>query len=153
MKKPSPTINWLRVAVGSSIVLAIGGGAWLAVVAVNNVVKLPPDVYASDWTAIFVIEHLRSSGNSWPTKWSDLKDEFDRMAKPSHYAWTFSELQKRVNLRFDVTAEMVRDAEPQLEVFRLTSGRTVSYDGDPNDLIRHYLRTGQGGMESLRTAN
>lgn len=133
-----------------AVVLALIGGVAIAVMSLKSLADLPSDAYASDWTAIFVIEHLKASDNKWPAGWDDLQDEFDRMAEPTHYAWTFRELQERVDLRFDVTAEEVRNADPPLIVFRLTSGRTISYDGDPNVLIRGYLRTGKGGMESLR---
>ena len=108
------------------------------------------DAYASDWTAIFIIEHLKATENHWPTSWVDLQDEFDRMAEPSHYAWSFAELQERVNLRFDLTSDQVRDADPPVEAIRLTSGRRVSFDGNPNVNVREYLRTGKGGMKSLR---
>lgn len=100
-----------------------------------------PDAYASDWTSIFVIEHLRTSG-AWPDGWSDLHDEYDRLANASHYAWTFDELQSRVWFDFDADMQEVREAEPPKTVFRLTSGRRVSFNGDPNLLIREYLRTG-----------
>lgn len=111
------------------------------------------DAYASDWTAIFIIEHLKASENNWPANWADLQDEFDRMAEPSHYAWSFAELQERVNLRFDLTADQVHDADPPIEAIRLTSGRQISFDGNPNVNVREYLRTGKGGMESLRRKN
>lgn len=100
-----------------------------------------PDAYASDWTSTFLIDHLRTSG-SWPTGWDDLRDEYDGLANASHYAWTFEELQARVWLDFDVDLAEIRDAEPAKTVFRLTSGRRVSFNGDPNVLIREYLRTG-----------
>lgn len=100
------------------------------------------DAYASDWTATFVIEHLRTSGD-WPGGWDDLRDEYDRLAPASHYAWTFDELQTRVWFDWDADPEAVRDADPPKEIFRLTSGRQVSFNGDPNELIRNYLRTGE----------
>ena len=142
----------LQVVIFALTTLALIAGAVFVIVTLKSLVGVPQDAYASDWTAIFVIEHLKSSSNLWPTSWEELKDEFDRMAEPTHYAWTFKELQERVEFRFDVTADQVRDSDPPLVVFRLTSGRHVSYGGDPNLLIREYLRTGQGGMESLRTS-
>ncbi len=130
--------------------LVAGSVIAFSVIQVRSLVGLPSDAYASDWCAIFVIEHLKSTENRWPTGWDELRDEFDRMAEPSHYAWTFQELQDRVDLDFDVTADHVREADPPLTVFELSSGRKVSYNGDPNKLIRHYLRTGEGGMKSIR---
>jgi hypothetical protein len=135
------------------VVLAVIGSAVFAVLTVftlRSVVALPSDAYAADWTAVFVIEHLKSSDNLWPGSWDDLHDEFDRMAEPTHYAWTFDELQQRVDLRFDVTAQQVQNADPPLVVFQLTSGRMVSYNGDSNLLIRDYLKAGLGGMDSIR---
>lgn len=101
----------------------------------------PQDAYATDWTSIFVIDHIRTSGE-WPSRWEDLRDEFDRLAPESHYAWTFEELQGRVWIDFDVDLDDVRDADPPIHLFELTSGRQLSYNGDPNLLIRDYLRTG-----------
>ena len=102
----------------------------------------PKDAYASDWTSIFVIDHIRTSGE-WPTGWEDLRDEFDRLADLNHYAWTFDELQELVWFDWDAVLNDVRDASPPLQVFRLTSGRHLSYNGDPNLLIREYVRTGK----------
>ncbi|MBL8813124.1 MAG: hypothetical protein JNM43_23350 [Planctomycetaceae bacterium] len=99
------------------------------------------DAYASDWTSIFVIEHLRTSGD-WPRSWDDLRDEYDRLAPASHYAWTFDELQTRVWFDWKADCDEVRKADPPQKVFRLTNGRQISFNGDPNDLIREYLRTG-----------
>lgn len=101
-----------------------------------------PDAYASDWTSTFVIDHLRTSGD-WPSGWDDLRDEYDRLAPASHYAWTFDELQTRVWFDWNADPDAVRTADPPQKVFRLTSGRRVSFNGDPNKLIRDYLRTGE----------
>jgi hypothetical protein len=145
-------MKYLRIAIVTVLVLALLGGGLFVVCSIMSLRDFS-DAYASDWTATFVIEHLKSTDNSWPISWDELRDEFDRMAEPTHYAWTFSELQDRVDFRFDVTAEQVRDSDPPLVVFRLTSGMTVSFNGDPNLLIRDHLRTGQGGMASLRTSD
>lgn len=133
-----------------SLLVAMVCGIAFAWIRFLELVTIPSDAYASDWTAVFVIEHLKSSDDSWPTDWEDLRDEFDRLAEPSQYAWTFNELQDRVDLRFDVTAEQVRDSKTRLAVFALTSGREVWYNGDPNKLIKHYLLTGEGGAKSIR---
>ena len=102
----------------------------------------PKDAYATDWTSIFVIEHIRTSGE-WPSGWSDLRDEFERLAPASHYAWTFDELQDLVWFDFDAKIDDVRDADAPMHIFGLTSGRRLSHNGDPNKLIRDYLRTGE----------
>lgn len=133
------TKAWLLLGIAASLLLAMAV-AWFAIRSTLESYHALPDAYASDWTAIFVIDHLRTSDGAWPKDWSDLKDEFDRMAEPNHYAWTFEELQQRVDIRFDVDPQELRDADPPLEVIRLTSGRRVSFDGDPNLLIRDYLR-------------
>ena len=100
------------------------------------------DAYASDWTSAFVIEHLRTTGE-WPSDWNDLRDEFDEFGRNHSYAWSFEELQERVWLDWDAELDAVRDADPALVVFRLRSGRTVSFNGDPNQLIQDFLRTGE----------
>lgn len=117
----------------------IGGALYLigSIVALGDL----PDAYASDWTAVFVIEHLKSSDGTWPASWEELRDEFDRLAAPEHYAWSFEALQERVDLRFDVTAAEVRDSEPPLVVLRLKSGKQVRFGDDPNLKIRECLRT------------
>ena len=101
----------------------------------------PKDAYATDWTSIFVIDHIRTTGE-WPTGWNDLHDEFDTLAPASHYAWTFDELQELVWFDFSANIDRVRDSDPPVHVFHLTSGRKLSYNGDPNVLIRDYLQTG-----------
>lgn len=132
------------------VILAMTVGVVYAAFVFKSVVELPQDAYASDWTAAFIIEHLKATENTWPKSWLDLQDEFDRMADPSHYAWSFAELQERIQVRFDLTSDQVRDADPPIQAIRLTSGRGVSYGGDPNVDVRECLRTGKGGMESLR---
>ena len=66
--------------------------------------------YAVQWTSSFIIEHLKNSDNQWPTEWEDLRDEFDTMAEPSHYAWSFDELQTLVDVRWDITLPDDMDA-------------------------------------------
>lgn len=107
--------------------------------AVRSTGELVRDAYASDWTTEFVIAHLRENENRWPTEWDDLKDEFDTLAEPGHYAWTFAELQERVWLDWDANPRQIAISDPPLTVFRLTSGRQASYGGDPNERIRDYL--------------
>ena len=118
------------------------GLLWILVAKAWWVVGIPSDAYAADWMSIFVIEHLKESGGEWPQGWHDLRDEYERLEDPSHYAWTFEELQERVVFRFDVTSDEVRNAEPMMRVFELSSGRQVSYDGDPNERIRDFLLSG-----------
>ena len=98
-----------------------------------------PDAYASDWMAVFVIEHLKSTDGQWPRSWEDLRDEYDTMAEPSHYAWTFAELQDRVVFDWNANVDQVAIADPPLDVFQLTSGQEVSFGGNPDVLIRDYL--------------
>ncbi len=73
--------------------VGILSGIIYAVQATGQIVR---DAYASDWTTEFVIAHLRANDNRWPTGWHDLKDEFDTLAAPQQYAWTFIELKDRV---------------------------------------------------------
>jgi hypothetical protein len=140
----------LRRCVFVIVTCAFIAGVISGAIAMYGLRGLPQDAYASDWTAIFIIEHLKATEGTWPRNWADLQDEFDRMAEPSHYAWSFDELQQRVNVQFHLTSQQVRDADPPVEAIRLTSGRHVSYDGDPNVNVREYLRTTRGGTESIR---
>lgn len=128
----------ISTVVGLVLVIAMCG---LASPWVKRWFPSPSDAYASDWTAIFVIDHIRTTG-SWPEGWDDLRDEYERLADASHYAWTFDQLQERVWFKWDTNIAEVRDSEPPMQVFRLTSGHQISYNGDPNVLIRDYLRTG-----------
>tara|TARA_R110002049_G_scaffold309173_1_gene517917 strand:+ start:1829 stop:2347 length:519 start_codon:yes stop_codon:yes gene_type:complete len=124
--------------VGLALVIAMCG---FAAPFIKRCFPSPSDAYATDWTSIFVIDHIRTTGN-WPESWGDLRDEYDRLADASHYAWTFDQLQERVWFNWDTSIADVRDSEPPMQVFRLTSGRRISYNGDPNILICDYLRTG-----------
>ena len=129
------------IIVTAVIALFIGGVSY-AFPFLKRCFPSPSDAYATDWTSIFVIEHIRTTGK-WPTAWDDLRDEYDRLAPQSHYAWTFEELQERVWFDFDADIHDVRDANPPRHIFELTSGRHLSYNGDPNELIRDFLRTGK----------
>ncbi|TWT76173.1 hypothetical protein [Neorhodopirellula pilleata] len=121
-------------------VLVFAAGAWVVRFA-EEVVGIPREAYASDWTAIFIIDHLRTSGD-WPTGWHDLRDEYDRLAVPQHYAWTFDELQTLIDVNWDSSIDAIRESEVPLDNVQLTSGRQVSYNGDPDVLIHDAVRTG-----------
>ena len=108
----------------------------------KTVLDIPREAYASDWTAVLIIDHIRSSGE-WPTGWHDLRDEHDRLAVPEHYAWTFQELQSLVEVDWNVRISDIQDASKPMDHVRLTSGRQVSYAGDPDKLIYDYLQTGE----------
>ncbi len=108
----------------------------------KDVIGLPREAYASDWTGVFIIEHIRTTGQ-WPTGWHDLQDEFDRLAVPEHYAWTFEELQSIIQVDWDVSVSDIQDSDVPLDHVRLTSGRQVSYGGDPDKLIYDYIQTGE----------
>ncbi|QEF98094.1 hypothetical protein Mal15_21410 [Stieleria maiorica] len=108
----------------------------------KQVIGIPREAYASDWTAVFIIDHIRTSGE-WPTGWHDLRDEYDRLAVPQHYAWTFEELQSLITVDWDVDISELRDSDVPLDHVRLTSGRQVSYGGDPDKLIHDYIQTGE----------
>lgn len=125
----------------SVCVLAVLGIAE-AVSFAKQVIGIPREAYASDWTAVFVIEHIRTTGE-WPTGWEDLRDEYDRLAVPQHYAWTFEELQSLINVDWDVSISDIQDSDEPLNHVRLTSGRQVSYGGDPDKLIYDYIQTGE----------
>lgn len=128
--------NLTIVGVTAIAVLAVVAAANYALKSVNNLVL---NAYASDWTARFVIEHLKANDCRWPTGWDDLREEYDTLAEPSHYAWTFNELQERVVLDWDVDIEAIVNADPPVTVFRLADGGTANYNGDPNVRIRDFV--------------
>ncbi len=121
------------------LVLAVTG--WV-VWFVRQVAGIPREAYASDWTGVFIIEHIRTTGE-WPTGWHDLRDEFDRLAVPEHYAWSFQELQTVIQVDWDVSIAEIRESNGPMDHVRLTSGRQVSYGGDPDELIYDYIKTGR----------
>lgn len=112
------------------------------VYAVRSTGQLVRDAYASDWTSEFLIAHLQANNDQWPRGWGDLKDEYDTLAAPDHYPFTFAELQDRVELDWNVDPSELPAADPPQVVFRLRSGRKASYGGDPNVRIRDYLASG-----------
>ncbi|MFM7832814.1 MAG: hypothetical protein ACKPJD_13565, partial [Planctomycetaceae bacterium] len=101
------SMKYLRPCIFVILTCALVTGVIYAAIAMYGLRGLPQDAYASDWTAIFIIEHLKATEDTWQSNWADLQDEFDRMGEPSHYAWSFAELQQRVNVQFDVTSEQV----------------------------------------------
>ncbi len=106
---------------------------------VNAVLSQMDDSYAADWTAEFLINHLRSPGNTWPSGWSELKDEFD--ANPSNgYPFTFDELQDLVNVQWDVDTATIANSDPPLKVITLArpSGNELVCI-EPNTRIRDYF--------------
>jgi len=134
-----------RVILVALILLFIAAGVWVFRFA-KQVVGIPREAYASDWTAIFIIDHLRTSGK-WPTGWHDLRDEYDRLAVPRHYAWTFDELQTLIVVNWDSSIDAIRESDVPLDSVQLTSGRQVSYNGDPDRLIYDYVHTGNDPLQ------
>ena len=131
-------LNAIATAIVSGV--AVVSLIWIARFA-QTAIGVPREAYASDWTAVFIIEHLRTS-ETWPTGWLDLQDEFDQLAVPSHYAWTFNKLQTLIDVDWDASVSEIRDSETPPQHVRLTSGRSVSFNGDPNALIYDYITTG-----------
>ena len=124
----------------TALVLACGIVAW-GIRMMLTVASLPREAYASDWTSVFIIEHLRRT-DRWPTGWEDLRDEYDELARPTHYAWTFEELQSLIDVRWDATLEEIQNSKTPIDLVRLSSGKSVSFNGNPNDLIFDYVKTG-----------
>ncbi len=101
----------------------------------GNVVR---DAYASDWTTEFLILHLQSNDNSWPSSWEDLEDEH-KAQYPQPCPFTFTELRDRVELNFNLDTAEIANAKTPIAFFRLKSGSGANYGGDPNVRIRDYL--------------
>ena len=98
------------------------------------------DAYASDWTAELIIEHLKSSGNKWPSEWKDLEDEYVSFENQQGYPFSFDELQRLVSVRWDSNAAAVATSDPPLKVIILNSGSRSHFEGsEPNKRIRDYL--------------
>ena len=98
------------------------------------------DAYASDWTAEFIIQHLQTSGNTWPSNWADLEDEYAFFGRD--YPFSFLELQQLVNVRWDVDAATVATSDPPMRVITLLSGSDSHFQGsEPNARIRDYFAT------------
>jgi hypothetical protein len=97
------------------------------------------EAYAVDWTSEFVIRHLRSTANTWPSDWSDLEDEFE--SETGHGdQFTFEELKELVNIRWDTDSATIAFSDPPIKVITLTSGSESHFVGsEPNERIRNYL--------------
>ena len=124
------------------LLLSVLTAAAMAVYVLNELMVSPREAYASDWTAAFIIEHIRTS-DVWPSKWEDLKDEYDRLAAPEHYAWTFQELQTLVSINWDTSVAAIQESATPPDNVQLTSGRNVSYNGDPDVLVYEFVHTGK----------
>jgi hypothetical protein len=72
----------------------------LVISTISSVVSHTRDAYASDWTAEFVIQHLKTSGNQWPSSWTDLQDEY-AFFQSHGYPFSYRELQELVDVRWD----------------------------------------------------
>ena len=134
-------LRLVQVAIVLSVLVTIVFAATWTISFLKQVVGIPHEAYASDWTAAFVIDHVRSTGE-WPKNWDDLRDEYDRLAVPAHYAWTFEELQMLVKVDWNTDVSQIRLSKTPVVLIRLTSGRRVSFNGDPNQLIYDFVNTG-----------
>ena len=130
-----------KAIVMTVFITAITIGVWWLARLVQRVANLPLEAYASDWTGVFIIEHLRTT-DTWPTGWHDLRDEYDRLAVPEFYAWSFEELQDLIDVNWNISIDEIKSSEIPFDLIRLTSGGTASYGGAPDVLVHDYIRNG-----------
>ena len=124
---------WLAAVVA---IFAVGVCAF----AMHIASSLVRDAYASDWTAEFLLDHLKTNRNHWPRGWEELSDEH-AACYPNPCPFSLDEIRARVEMRFDVNADAISTSEPALIFLRLKSGSRANYGGDPNERIREYLAT------------
>ena len=125
--------------------IAIVAGACYGIYSAHHVATVVvPNAYAVDWASEFVVEHLKSTENQWPQGWDDLRDEYDRLAEPDHYPWSWSELQNRVTIDWDADPDVLVKADPSVvppfEVIRLSDGSASHWEGsEPNLKVLEFL--------------
>lgn len=126
----------LVVSAACAMICAVVSTAFRTVYAVLSQID---DSYAADWTAEFLINHLRSPGSTWPSSWSELEDEFN--SNPSNgYPFSFEELQDLVNVQWDVNTVAIANSDPPFKV--ITLARPSGNDSvciEPNSRIRDYI--------------
>lgn len=127
-----------RNVIAILFVLALLGIVAVITHYVRSVGQLVRDSYVSDWTAEFVIAHLKTNDNQWPRSWEDLRDEH---TAEERCPFPFDEFQSRVEFDWNADSAIVAAAQPPQMVVQLTSGRSVGYDVDPNETIHDYLST------------
>ena len=108
---------------------------------IREAMSVPRQAYASDWTATFIIEHIRVTGE-WPNGWDDLRDEYDRLAVPEHYAWSFDELTKLIDVEWNNSVDEIAKAKENQELITLTSGIRANFLGNPNERVRDFIHNG-----------
>ena len=137
--RPGFRFSSCRLLIVSAICAIIFAVIAVSFRTVNAVLTNLQEAYAVDWTSEFVIRHLGSTGNTWPTDWSDLEDEFESEAGHADQ-FTFEELQELVNIRWDTNAAAIANSDPPLKVITLTSASESHFVGsEPNERILNYL--------------
>lgn len=127
------------LVVSAIIAIAFAGIAF-TLQTIDSVLSHTRDAYAADWTAEFVVQHLQSSDNTWPSNWSDLEDEFAAQQQQG-YPFTFEELKRLVDIQWDTDAVTIANSDPPMKVVQLASGSDSHFVGsEPNLRIRDYLR-------------
>lgn len=100
--------------------------------------------YAVWWVADMVVEHLDANAGEWPKGWGDLKDDYQLLVGTSEPAWSFEELQSRVEVKWDARPdELVQQAGDGIPAFRviwLSDGTDSHWSGrEPNQIVLDYL--------------
>lgn len=134
----------LKIVVFSAVLAILGGIAYTAYCAHRVATVVVPNAYATDWASEFVVEHLKSTDNQWPCGWHDLRDEYERLAKPNHYPWRWEELQERITIDWDADPAALAKAapatSPPFHIIRLTDCSNSHWEGsEPNLKILRYL--------------
>jgi len=113
----------------------------------HDVTVVVPNAYAAEWSSHFVMEHLKSNNNQWPTGWNELKDDYDKAVKSGHRpATTWPELQERIAIDWHADPEIIAEndgtIDPPFRVIWLTDGSNHHWQGfEPNRRIFDYLTT------------
>lgn len=120
---------------------------------VSSVLSEVKDTYAVNWASHFVIEHLSTNNNRWPTSWADLRDEYDNAVKRGNTpAVLWEELQDRVEIDWNpeltTSADTAEELDRKFRVIRLSDKSRTSEEVliEPNLKVLEYLRGREKGV-------
>lgn len=147
------------LAIGISIFIVVMVGIFLLINFVFG--DRVDDVYAGEWAATMIIQHMEDHDGQWPDDWDDMEAAYHRIVEQERVLpFPLDDMKSRIVVEFDVDpAELVTRVDPPgdegpFEVVAHTTGESRHWRGkNPNSEILRYLKVRQENGQPIGNAD
>ncbi len=140
-------ISGQKLAIAIVIVVILGVSSFISVMLLFS--DRVDDVYAGEWAASMIVQHIETHDGQWPQDWEDLETAYVEIAARERVIpFELEDLKNRIEVDFTADpAELVKASDPPgddgpFEVVWHKSGERRFWRGqNPNSEIWNYLRS------------